>query len=121
MLISPTQFPDVLAQDRYLFAHGMKITEALKKGNGHSIAFGSSLMPVFLRLAHHHELVRTCIFGLAAKHISLLTKSASMAQEEIRYRSLAIRSLIDSISNGSEALDAMLAASILLSWQAPDR
>jgi hypothetical protein len=59
--------------------------------------------------------------GLAATHLALVTKNAEVNQLGYLHRGRAFQSLQDDINKISiENVDAVLAASVVLSWQAPD-
>jgi hypothetical protein len=74
-----------------------------------------------MRLAVSHECVREAAMGLAATHLALVTKAADMDELGYMYRGRAFRSLQSTINNISiDNVDAILAASVVLSWQAPD-
>jgi hypothetical protein len=61
------------------------------------------------------------LLGLSASHLSWLTASPATLQLAYQHRGFAFQGLQESIGNFSkESSDAVLAASILLSWQVTD-
>ena len=61
------------------------------------------------------------LLGLSASHLSWLTESPATLQLAYQHRGFAFQGLQESIGKFSkENSDAVLAASILLSWQVTD-
>lgn len=61
------------------------------------------------------------LLGLSASHLSWLTSSSATVQLAYQHRGLALQGLQQAIGNFSRHnADAVLAASILLSWQVTD-
>lgn len=59
--------------------------------------------------------------GLGATHLALVTKTAEVSELGYFHRGRAFHCLQDAINKISiKNVDAVLAASIVLSWQAPD-
>lgn len=74
-----------------------------------------------MRLAASYDYVREATIGLGATHLALVTKSAEMNRLGYLHRGKAFRYLQRAIESFSrDNVDAILAASIVLSWQAPD-
>lgn len=75
----------------------------------------------FLQLSLSQPCVRHAILGLAAFHLSWLTKSIELDFAGYEYRRSAYAELRKAVQSFSkENADAILAASIMLCWQAPD-
>jgi hypothetical protein len=75
----------------------------------------------FLRIASRHDFVMHSLLGLSASHLSWLTACPATLQLAYQHRGFAFQGLQESIGNFSkETSDAVLAASILLSWQVTD-
>lgn len=66
------------------------------------------------------DFVRYAVCALSASHLSSLNKTTAMAQTSFEYRYLAIRGLRQNLTNtDAHNLVGVLAASLVLSWQAP--
>ncbi|TGZ79403.1 hypothetical protein EX30DRAFT_308912 [Ascodesmis nigricans] len=84
-------------------------------------AIWTKRVPMFLRIAASHEFVMHALLGLSASHLSWLTSSPGTVQLSYQHRGRALRGLQQAIGNFSKHnADAVLAASILLSWQVTD-
>lgn len=72
------------------------------------------------KIAMQKDFVRHAICALSASHLSSLTKTTDMAHASAEYRYLAIRGLRQTLTDsGPDNLVGVLAASLVLSWQAP--
>ncbi|KAJ5161893.1 hypothetical protein N7492_007285 [Penicillium capsulatum] len=79
-------------------------------------------MPNFLAIALSNSFVMSSILGLSAFHLAFQTRDQDTKQLAYHHNYAAIQGLqtaIESITKGNS--EAILAASILLSWQATDR
>lgn len=66
------------------------------------------------------DFVRHAVCALSASHLSSLNKTTAMAHASFEYRYLAIRGLRQNLTDtDSHNLVGVLAASLVLSWQAP--
>jgi hypothetical protein len=75
----------------------------------------------FLTIAYNYEFVKHGLMAWAASHIGFTTKSQEAHNVAAHFRYLAIAGLNRAIVRFNEKnSDAVLAASLLLSWQAPD-
>jgi hypothetical protein len=64
-----------------------------------------------------HRFLMDSLLGVSASHINLLSGNAEAAQLALHYRSQALHGLHLAVSNFSgENADAIMAASILLTW-----
>ncbi len=78
-------------------------------------------MNSFLNIASSHPFVMHSILAFSATHLAWLTKSAETNNIAYHHRGIALGGLQEAIGNFSKAnSDAILAASILLSWQATE-
>ncbi|CAD0110336.1 unnamed protein product, partial [Aureobasidium uvarum] len=101
----PTDCPDLSKQERFLMAHLCGISDSLVAGGMDNLDFGLSLLP------------DAC--ALASTHLAFLTQSSSIIHLAYYYKCLALRGLRESLRVlNQDNVDAMLAASYLLSWQA---
>ncbi len=71
--------------------------------------------------AEGHSFVMNSVLAFAATHLAWLTDSMETKNLAYYHRGVALKGLHDAIGNFSrESSDAILAASILLSWQTTD-
>ncbi|KAF9885924.1 hypothetical protein FE257_012214 [Aspergillus nanangensis] len=78
-------------------------------------------MPIFLSIAVSHDFVMSSILTLSASHLAWVTRNKETKQLAYHHRGVAIQGLQKALSTFSrENCDAILAASILLSWQASE-
>ncbi|EAW07238.1 putative C6 transcription factor RosA-like [Aspergillus clavatus NRRL 1] len=78
-------------------------------------------MPLFLSLALSNDFVMSSILTLSASHLAWITRNQETKQLAYHHRGIAIKGLHKAIGSFSkENCEAILAASILLSWQASD-
>lgn len=74
-----------------------------------------------LDAADGHDFVMSAILAFSAMHIAWLTKSAETKNLAYQHSGIAIKGLHEAIGSFSQDnSDAVLAASILLAWQASD-
>ncbi|KAL4893729.1 hypothetical protein BDV59DRAFT_192886 [Aspergillus ambiguus] len=78
-------------------------------------------MPTFLSIAISHDFVMHSILTLSASHLAWVTRNKETKQLAYHHRGIAIQGLQKALSAFSrENCDAILAASILLSWHASE-
>lgn len=74
-----------------------------------------------LNAADGYDFVMSGVLAFAATHLAWLTESSETKNLAYHHRGVALKGLHDAIGKFSrENSDAILAASILLSWQASD-
>ncbi|KAL8873871.1 MAG: hypothetical protein Q9174_000726 [Haloplaca sp. 1 TL-2023] len=75
-------------------------------------------LPSLLNAAKGYAFVMSAVLGLSATHLAWVTKSQETSNLAYLHRGVALKGLHDAIGHFSqESSDAILAASILLSWQ----
>ena len=80
-----------------------------------------TLDPSFLEVSVGFDFVMSSLLALSATHLAWLTNSAETKNLALYHRGVAFSGLQTATGNFSrENSDAILAASILLSWQEPD-
>ncbi|KAL1957505.1 hypothetical protein VTO42DRAFT_5968 [Malbranchea cinnamomea] len=78
-------------------------------------------MPIFLAIALTNDFVMSAILALSASHIAWMTRNQETENLAYHHRGVALKGLHEAIGNFSkENSDAILAASMLLSWQATE-
>lgn len=77
--------------------------------------------PSFMDAASGHSFAMSSILAFSATHMAWITKSVETNNIAFHHRGVALKGLHEAIGNFSQSnSDAVLAASILLSWQAAD-
>jgi hypothetical protein len=75
----------------------------------------------FLELAAHYPFVMSALLGMSAAHLSWVSERQEALQLSYEHHGVALNGLRAAIGQFSkENADAVVAASILLSWQATD-
>ncbi|OAX78570.1 hypothetical protein ACJ72_07121 [Emergomyces africanus] len=78
-------------------------------------------MPIFLAIALSNEFVMSAILALSASHLAWMTQNPETENLAYHHRGVALKGLHEAIGAFSrENSDAILAASMLLSWQATE-
>ncbi|KAJ5774940.1 C6 transcription factor RosA-like [Penicillium paradoxum] len=78
-------------------------------------------MPNFLAIALNSEFVMSAILSLSAFHLAFLTRHQETRQLAVRHQVAALQGLQAAlVSFSKDNCDAILAASVLLSWQATE-
>ncbi|KAJ5312144.1 hypothetical protein PENANT_c011G00779 [Penicillium antarcticum] len=78
-------------------------------------------MPNFLAIALSSDFVMSAILGLSAFHLSFMTGDQETKQLAYRHKVTALQGLQNALGSFSkDNCDAILAASVLLSWQATE-
>ena len=75
----------------------------------------------FMGIATSHRFAMDTMLAWSASHLAKLQGDQKSMNQALRYRVLALKGLQDAIGKFSSSnADAILAASVILSWQAPD-
>ncbi|OKL63614.1 hypothetical protein UA08_01014 [Talaromyces atroroseus] len=91
-----------------------------RRGLGHTTVW-SACMPRLLALAVMSDFVMNGILALSALHMTYVTGSKDILNLSHHYRKTASKGLQNALGTFSQAnCDAILAASLVLSWQATD-
>ncbi|ODH24713.1 hypothetical protein ACO22_05269 [Paracoccidioides brasiliensis] len=78
-------------------------------------------MPIFLAIALSNEFVMSAILALSSFHLAWMTQNPETENLAYHHRGIALKGLHEAIGSFSrENSDAILAASLLLSWQAKE-
>ncbi|EER26884.1 Fungal Zn binuclear cluster domain containing protein [Coccidioides posadasii C735 delta SOWgp] len=78
-------------------------------------------MPIFLAIALSSDFVMSAILALSASHLAWMTQNQDTEHLAYHHRGVALKGLHEAIGSFSRGnSDAILAASLLLSWQATE-
>ncbi|KAL7269151.1 hypothetical protein RUND412_008198 [Rhizina undulata] len=107
--------------DLRLIHHISSVASQMQTAEPNKYSIWTKRVPIFLRIASHHDFVMHSLLGLSASHLSWLTACPATLHLAYQHRGSALKGLHEAIGNFSKQnSDAVLAASILLSWQATD-
>ncbi|TIA16707.1 hypothetical protein D6C80_04399 [Aureobasidium pullulans] len=115
-----TEHPGWLDRDSYFFNHLSCLIGDLQQRQRQQLVFGGLVLHETFKIAMQKDFVKHAICALSASHLSSLTKTTDMAHASAEYRYLAIRGLRQNLTDSDpDNLVGVLAASLVLSWQAP--
>ncbi|KHJ33988.1 putative c6 zinc finger domain containing protein [Erysiphe necator] len=122
LLDFPETFPQHFSfEDLRLFYHIASISIELGQYNANKFTLWTRQIPLFLKIGINHGFVMHALLAIAATHLSWLTKCSLAASMAYEHRGIAMTGLHEAIGSFSRNnSDAILAASILLSWQEND-
>ncbi|KAF2104282.1 hypothetical protein NA57DRAFT_62917 [Rhizodiscina lignyota] len=107
--------------DLRLLHHIAQICCEVNRNRTSKITLWTELMPKFLSAAASHSFVMHSILSFSANHLAWISQSSETRSIAIQHRQIALRGLHEAIGAFSQAnSDAVLAASLLLAWQATD-
>ncbi|KAL2802485.1 hypothetical protein BJX63DRAFT_113919 [Aspergillus granulosus] len=103
--------------DLRLIHHIIGLSIDLQRRGLSNCTIWAQKMPLFLPIAIYHDFVMSSILTLSAAHLAWITRNQETKQLAFHHRGAAIQGLQKAIGAFSkENSDAVLAASILLSW-----
>ncbi|KOS17244.1 Sterol regulatory element-binding protein ECM22 [Escovopsis weberi] len=104
-----------------LIYHAAAVYVQLAAMDANNFTVWTRHIPVLLRIGATHRYVMHALLAFSAMHIAYLTDCPLVARMALKHRGIALRGLQAAISSFSrETSDAILAASLVLSWQATD-
>ncbi|KAK8245227.1 hypothetical protein HDK77DRAFT_376253 [Phyllosticta capitalensis] len=107
--------------DLRLIHHLSSITTEMFRGRTSKLTIWAGNMPQFLSLASSYPFVMHSILAFSASHLAWISQSSETRNVAIAHGGIALKGLHEAIGNFSRAnSDAVLASSLLLSWQAMD-
>ncbi|KAI9831018.1 MAG: hypothetical protein M1819_005256 [Sarea resinae] len=107
--------------DLRLIHHVSSISREMHLGGLTRFTIWTHKIPIFLSIASTYGFVMHSVLALSATHLAWLTDSPETSNIAYQHRGMAMKGLHEAIGGFSrENSDAVLAASILLSWQATD-
>ncbi|KAI9701028.1 MAG: hypothetical protein M1836_001696 [Candelina mexicana] len=120
-LVHPPLPQDFSTTDLRLIHHVASTSKEMHYNRCSKFTVWTEKIPSFLNIASSHPFVMHSILAFSATHLAWLTKSAETNNIAYHHRGIALGGLHEAIGNFSKAnSDAILAASILLSWQATE-
>lgn len=120
--IFPTPPPQFLsAEEMRLLYHVASISNQLGTIDANGFTLWTRQIPVIMRIGATHRYVLHALLAFSAMHIAFLTECPLVGNMAYEHRGMALKGLQEAIGTFSrETSDAILAASLVLSWQATD-
>ncbi|KAM3440022.1 hypothetical protein NHJ13734_003457 [Beauveria thailandica] len=108
-------------EDLRLIYHLASLYQQLAGMEANNLTLWTRHIPTLLRIGHTTPYVMHALLAFSATHITFLTDYRRVSTMAIEHRSIALSGLHTAIDTFSrETSDAILAASLVLSWQAND-
>lgn len=108
-------------EEMRLIFHVASISHQLGAIGANGFTLWTRQIPTILRIGATHRYVLHALLAFSAMHIASLTKCPLVGNMAYEHRGLAFKGLHEAIGTFSkETSDAILAASLVLSWQATD-
>lgn len=107
--------------DLQLIHHLSSISNDLLLNNSNELTLWTHKLPKFLSIASSYPYVMNALLSFSANHLAWTQSSPETRNLQIHHGSIALRGLHEAIGSFSPAnADAILAASLLMLWQATD-
>ncbi|KAF5013343.1 hypothetical protein FDECE_646 [Fusarium decemcellulare] len=108
-------------EDLRLIFHLASLHTQLASINANDSTLWTRYIPILIRLAGTAPYAMSALLAFSAMHIAFLTKCSLVEEMAEEHRTTAVTGLRNAIESFSQATsDGILAASLLLSWQATD-
>ncbi|KAL3425959.1 hypothetical protein PVAG01_02750 [Phlyctema vagabunda] len=122
LYIYPAPSPQYFAfEDLRLIHHVASISSELGTNDASNFTIWTRQVPLFLKIGSSYGFVMHALLALSATHLSWLTDCPLTANMAFEHRGIAFKGLHEAIGSFSrQNSDAVLAASLLLSWQATE-
>lgn len=122
LYIYPTPAPQYFSvEDLRLIHHVASISMELSLSDAGNFTIWTGQIPTFIKIGATYGFVMHAVLALSATHIAWLTDCPLVSQMAYEHRGIALKGLHEAIGSFSrENSDAVLAASLLLSWQATE-
>ncbi|KAF2396449.1 hypothetical protein EJ06DRAFT_240523 [Trichodelitschia bisporula] len=115
------QWQSMSKTDLRLIYHVANVTSELQSSRTSNLSLWTDLMPKFLSIAASHSFVMHAVLAFSANHLAWISQSPETRQIAFHHGGIAMKGLHQALGGFSKAnADAVLAASLLLSWQSMD-
>lgn len=120
--IYPTPAPQVLTADQLrLIHHVAAISHRMIEIGANSFTLWTRQIPTIIQIGATHDYVLHALLAFSAMHLAFLTDCPLVGNMGYEHRGIALKGLQEAIGMFSkDNSDAILAASLVLSWQATD-
>ncbi|KAM3067176.1 hypothetical protein ACMFMG_011729 [Clarireedia jacksonii] len=114
-------FETLSFEELRLIHHLASISSELSASNSSNFTIWVRKIPLFLEIGATYSFVMHSLLALSASHLAWLTGCSLTANMAFEHRGIALKGLYQAIGSFlRENSDAVLAASLLLSWQATE-
>ncbi|KAL2025168.1 hypothetical protein VTK56DRAFT_170 [Thermocarpiscus australiensis] len=122
LCIYPAPSPERLTlEDLRLIHHVASISHQMQEIGANDFTLWTWQIPTIIRIGATHSYVLHALLAFSAMHIAYLTECPLVGNLAYEHRGAALKGLQEAIGTFSrETSDAILAASLVLSWQAAD-
>jgi len=122
LYIYPAPAPQFFSfEDLRLIHHVASVSSELGNTEASNFTIWTRQIPLFLKIGSDYGFVMHALLALSATHLTWLTDCPLTANMAYEHRGIALKGLHEAIGNFSrQNSDAVLAASLLLSWQATE-
>jgi len=122
LYIYPAPSPQFFSfEDLRLIHHVASVSSELGIHDASNFTIWTRQTPLFLKIGTDYGFVMHALLALSATHLAWLTDCPLTANMAYEHRGIALKGLHEAIGGFSrENSDAVLAASLLLSWQATE-
>ncbi|KAF3345093.1 hypothetical protein VD0002_g7259 [Verticillium dahliae] len=122
LAISSTPNPaEYSLEDLRLIYHVASISNEMEGLGATNFTLWTRQIPAIIKLGSTHRYVMHSLLAFSAMHIAFLTDCPIVGNLAYEHRGIALKGLQEGIGSfGPETSDAVLAASLVLSWQATD-
>ncbi|KAK3956476.1 hypothetical protein QBC32DRAFT_124052 [Pseudoneurospora amorphoporcata] len=120
--IYPTPAPQYLSTDELrLIHHVASISNQMMEIDANGFTLWTRQIPTIIKIGATHNYVLHSLLAFSAMHIAYLTDCPLVGNMAYEHRGIALKGLQEAIGTFSkDTSDAILAASLVLSWQATD-
>ncbi|PQE16106.1 putative UPC2 Regulatory involved in control of sterol uptake protein [Rutstroemia sp. NJR-2017a WRK4] len=122
LYIFPAPNPQFFSfEDLRLIHHVASVSSELSLHDAGNFTIWTRQIPLFLKIGSSYPFVMHALLALSATHLAWLTECPLTANMAYVHRGIALKGLHEAIGEFSrQNSDAVLGASLLLSWQATD-
>ncbi|RKF73366.1 putative c6 zinc finger domain containing protein [Golovinomyces cichoracearum] len=119
LFVCPAIFSQQFSSERLrLLYHIASVSSELGQYDANKFTIWTHQVPLFLKIGIDYIFVMHALLALAATHLAWLTKCSVTASLAYEHRGIAMTGLHETIGSFSKKnSDAVLAASLILSWQ----
>ncbi|XXH00198.1 hypothetical protein Hte_006540 [Hypoxylon texense] len=108
-------------EDLRLIFHVAAICNEMSAMDANGFTLWTRQIPTIIKIGATHDYVMHALLAFSAEHIAFLTNCPHVGSMAYEHRGIAFKGLQEAIGSFSrENSDAVLAASLVLSWQATD-
>ncbi|SPQ21281.1 e1196b81-abe7-4cc1-b87d-6d8621d9401a [Thermothielavioides terrestris] len=120
--IYPAPAPESLSvEDLRLIHHVASISHQMQELDAIDFTLWTRQIPIIIKIGATHRYVLHALLAFSAMHLAYLTGCPAVGNMAYEHRGVALKGLQEAIGAFSrETSDAILAASLVLSWQATD-